>query len=242
MKANDLIGQRFGSFVVISRAENTPDRHAQWRCLCDCGNELVITGKALRKGVKPCVCQNHQFIDELGNKYGKLTVIGEGPIEKYGSKTWLCECDCGGKILVKGTNLRNGGTTSCGCLKSHGEEKIADMLQNLNIPFIRNYKIKHQDDYYFFDFFVDNKYFIEFDGEQHFGYRKTGWNNYDNFINNRKRDNKKNGYCFLNNIPLIRIPYNKDFQPSDLVLETSDFVLTEYNILEYYTIEREIKE
>ena len=239
MKAKDLIGQRFGSFEVIARTENTPDRHAQWRCRCDCGRELIITGKALRAGVKPCICKNDYFIDELGNKYGKLTVIGEGPIEKYGAKTWFCKCECGGTLFVKGANLRNGGTTSCGCLKSHGEEAIAEMLQNLNIPFVRNYKVVYQDDIYFFDFLVDNKYFIEFDGEQHFGYRTTGWNNYANFINNRKRDNQKNNYCFLNQIPIIRIPYNKEYKPSDLILKTSRFILTENNVLEYYNIESE---
>ena len=234
MKAKDLIGQRFGSFEVITRAENTPDRHAQWQCRCDCGRELIITGKALRSGVKPCICNNDYFIDELGNRYGKLTVIGEGPIEKYGAKTWLCKCDCGGIIFVKGSNLRNGGTTSCGCLKSHGEETIAKMLEELSIPFVRNYKVWHHEAYYFFDFFVDNKYFIEYDGEQHFNYRETGWNDWNNHTETVKRDNKKNAYCFLKHIPLIRIPFNEKYEPSDLVLDTSRYILTEDNIINYY--------
>lgn len=234
MKANDLVGKRFGSFTVIARAENTSDRHAQWLCQCDCGRQPIITGRALRAGAKSCICQNTRYINELGKRYGKLTVIEEGPIEKYGAKTWFCKCDCGGTVLVKGSNLRNGGTTSCGCLKSHGEEKIAELLQDLNIPFIRNYKIEYCNNIYFFDFFVNNQYFIEFDGEQHFCYRETGWNDYNNFINNRKRDNKKNGYCFLNKIPLIRIPYNKEYSSSDLILETSRFILTEENINAYY--------
>lgn len=165
MKASDLVGKRFNSFVVLSRAENTPDRHAQWLCQCDCGRQLIMTGRALRAGVKSCICQNTRYINEIGNKYGKLVVVKEGPIEKHGAKTWLCQCECGGTILVKGTNLRNGGTTSCGCLKSHGEEKIAELLQNMNLPFIRNYKIEYCNSIFFFDFFVNNQYFIEFDGE-----------------------------------------------------------------------------
>lgn len=28
---------------------------------------------------------------------------------------WLCECKCGTQIVVRGDNLRNGHTTSCGC-------------------------------------------------------------------------------------------------------------------------------
>ena len=234
MKAVDLVGCRFDTFEVLARAENTSDRHAQWLCRCDCGREIIITGKALRAGVKSCICQNHKFINELGNKYEKLLVIDEGPIEKYGAKTWLCKCDCGGLIYVKGSNLRNGGTTSCGCVKSLGEERIATQLQELKIPFIRNYKIEINNSLYFFDFFVENKYFIEFDGEQHFKYSSSGWNNYDNFINNRKRDEIKNNYCFKRSIPLIRIPYNREYTDSDLILATSRFVLTEENIKEYY--------
>ena len=75
MKAVNLIGQRFGSFEVLSRVENSADRHARWLCRCDCGAELIITGKALRAGKKSCSCQNQKYINELGNKYGKLTVI-----------------------------------------------------------------------------------------------------------------------------------------------------------------------
>ena len=56
MKANDLVGKRFGSFTVIARAENTSDRHAQWLCQCDCGRQPIITGRALRAGAKSCIC------------------------------------------------------------------------------------------------------------------------------------------------------------------------------------------
>ena len=108
------------------------------------------------------------------------------------------------------------------------------MLEELGIPFIRNYKVWHHETYYFFDFFVDNKYFIEYDGEQHFNYRETGWNDLNNHIETTKRDNKKNAYCFLKRIPLIRIPFNEKYEPSDLVLDTSRYILTEDNIINYY--------
>ena len=47
--------------------------------------------------------------NELGNTYGRLTVIEEQ------GKGWLCLCLCGNEKVVKGTNLRNGSTISCGC-------------------------------------------------------------------------------------------------------------------------------
>ena len=53
-------------------------------------------------------------LDLTGLQYGKLTVIT--PAENIGSKmAWLCQCDCGKKIIVKTCYLRNGHVSSCGC-------------------------------------------------------------------------------------------------------------------------------
>jgi len=53
-------------------------------------------------------------IQETGNKYGKLIVIRRaGSVDGYA--TWVCRCDCGYVTRVKGANLRNGNTGSCGC-------------------------------------------------------------------------------------------------------------------------------
>lgn len=55
------------------------------------------------------------LIDEQGNKHGRLTVISRA--ENNSKKAfWNCECECGGKCVVLGTNLRTGHTKSCGCL------------------------------------------------------------------------------------------------------------------------------
>jgi len=52
-----------------------------------------------------------------GTRFGRLTVV-----ERFGSTTrseatWLCDCDCGEQAVVSGSNLRRGGTRSCGCLR-----------------------------------------------------------------------------------------------------------------------------
>lgn len=53
----DISGQRFGKLVVIERVGTSNDRKAKWRCLCDCGNIYVTTGKNLREGsVISCGC------------------------------------------------------------------------------------------------------------------------------------------------------------------------------------------
>ena len=76
-----------------------------------------------------------------------------------------------------------------------------------------------------FDFYVNNQYLIEFDGEQHFTHHNSGWSNENNLKNIQQRDNIKNQWCRDNNIPLIRIPYwhLKDLCIEDLLLKTSKF-------------------
>ncbi len=57
-------------------------------------------------------------INEMGNRYGRLIVLERAGTASDRSATWLCKCDCGNRIVVKGTNLRRGSTRSCGCLAS----------------------------------------------------------------------------------------------------------------------------
>ena len=70
-----------------------------------------------------------------GLRYGRLVVI-ERHSQASRAAYWLCRCDCGKTVVVKGTNLRCGKTKSCGCLhdelssqritlqnSTHGESK-----------------------------------------------------------------------------------------------------------------------
>lgn len=51
-----------------------------------------------------------------GRKFGRWTVVGVEP-ERCGLHLqWLCECACGVRRLVYGSSLRQGRSTSCGCL------------------------------------------------------------------------------------------------------------------------------
>lgn len=54
-------------------------------------------------------------VNLAGQRFGSLTVIGEGPPDDKGRARWLCRCDCGGEKLILRTNLRPGGAVSCGC-------------------------------------------------------------------------------------------------------------------------------
>lgn len=51
----------------------------------------------------------------IGKKFGKLTVISElSERSKDGQKVYKCLCDCGNYTNVRGRELRNGNTKSCG--------------------------------------------------------------------------------------------------------------------------------
>lgn len=58
-----------------------------------------------------------QAKDEVGNVYGRLTVV-----KRAGSRSrkamWECLCTCGKVSTVSGVYLRNGVTQSCGCLRA----------------------------------------------------------------------------------------------------------------------------
>lgn len=61
-------------------------------------------------------------IDEKGNRYGSLLVLGPIDDSRRGQH-WLARCDCGAEITVQGGNLRrNPGTRSCGCLRSKNNQ------------------------------------------------------------------------------------------------------------------------
>ena len=245
-KVIDLTGQRFGRLVVLERAENNNYGQAQWLCLCDCGNKKIINGGSLRKGAtKSCGCiakeklkkynDANKLKNEIGNIYGYLTVISRNEDPQYakdGRAMWNCQCKCGNIYVTSGKLLREGKVTSCGYRRqSIGEEKIEKLLTENNIPFELEYSVTVRKEKIFqrhparFDFFVNNQYFIEYDGKQHFQYCNSGWNSKENFEKTKERDNLKNQYCKDNNIPLIRIPYThyNDLCIEDLLLETTKF-------------------
>jgi hypothetical protein len=59
--------------------------------------------------------RSSKTIDEIGHRYGRLTVVEYVGLNKQNRAVWLCKCDCGNFTKVAGKYLRNGDTTSCGC-------------------------------------------------------------------------------------------------------------------------------
>ena len=75
MAAYNLTGLRFGRLTVIERADDnvckSGYRTAMWRCVCDCGNEVVVRGKSLSGGVtKSCGCLARDVVASKAKKHG----------------------------------------------------------------------------------------------------------------------------------------------------------------------------
>lgn len=51
-----------------------------------------------------------------GRRFGRLLGIAFSHAAPNGRAHWLFACDCGGRVIADGGNVRRGGTSSCGCL------------------------------------------------------------------------------------------------------------------------------
>ncbi len=68
--------------------------------------------------------------DLTGKRFGRLTVVSRAGSNKQGRAMWLCVCDCGKECCVKGTNLLQGNTSSCGCLGQ--QTRVENGYKSLN--------------------------------------------------------------------------------------------------------------
>lgn len=57
------------------------------------------------------------ILDLVGRRFGRLTVVARTGERKHANVVWECVCDCGETKNVPSPYLRNGKTTSCGCLR-----------------------------------------------------------------------------------------------------------------------------
>lgn len=241
---NNLTGKRFGRLLVLEETSERKNKQIVWKCQCDCGNIVNVRSGSLKSGrTTSCGCYQKEMVskrsivDIKGQQFGLLTPIFLTDKRINNSAVWLCKCECGNEIEVSQDYLRRGFRLSCGCLKeSYGIRKIKQLLTDNNYSFECE---KIFDTCIFpktqgqlrFDLYVENKYLIEFDGEQHYHYdgkdNTLSWNNKEHFQNLQERDRFKNNWAKENGIILIRIPYYSinNIQIEDLLIETSKYIV-----------------
>lgn len=80
---------------------------------------------------------NKRYKDLKGMKFGRLTVIDYLGSNKHGKSVWNCKCDCGNYKQVVSSNLINGFSQSCGCIK---KEQLSDRFKKHGMTGTRIYR------------------------------------------------------------------------------------------------------
>ena len=126
-RAKNLKGLEFGYLTPLYRIKNTKNDKALWACQCKCGNIISVIGTDLSSGhTTSCGCKNKESKNakiEIGNRYGRLTVIERDGSTADRHALWRCKCDCGNEVTVSGKLLRSSQVISCGCYQKENAAK-----------------------------------------------------------------------------------------------------------------------
>lgn len=238
----DLLNKKFGKLLVLEKTElRNANKSVIWKCICDCGNicyraTSTLTNNSNGHCCDECNKSNLIFFkgkDITNKRFGYCVAIKSTEKRKYNSVVWECLCDCGKTFEAPLKRLTNGQVSSCGCKKvlSKGELKIKNLLDEYNIHYTQQQtfedcRFPDTNHYGFFNFFIDNSYIVEYDGEQHYQEMRFG-DSTEKLLKTQEHDIFKNKYCKEHNIPIIRIPYThySKLCIEDLKLKTSNFII-----------------
>ena len=130
----DLTGQRFGRLVAVRATDERRNNKVIWECKCDCGNVVNVKSTLLTNGnTSSCGCLYKEKLKECwrksvsdltGQRFGRLVAVRATDERRNNKVVWECKCDCGNTVNVIGTLLRNGKTSSCGCLRKENMSRI----------------------------------------------------------------------------------------------------------------------
>lgn len=226
----NLVGKQFTYLTILKQSNKRRNDKILWECECICGKHIWVTSQDLLSGAsRSCGCKASELNRETkqedfaGKRFGYWTAIApcEDTDEDGRQPYWYFKCEnCGQIKKVRKSNVVFGSSKSCGCIQSHGEKRIIEILQSLKINFetekyfetCRNPKTNTllRFDFYLLDYNV----LIEYDGKQHFSVPNSSWSNLENLEELQFRDNYKNEWAKENKIYLKRIPYT-DFNKLD---------------------------
>lgn len=215
------VGDKIGYLTILGKDEElSKEKHRTfWKCQCDCGsiksfrNDYLVSGRA-----KGCNCILSKMTENLTNQqFGQLTVLNINfPVSKERGRIYYdCQCECGNITTVRGSQLKTDMVKSCGCLRSVGEMRIKQILEDNHINYQREYSFSNlvgKSQPLRFDFAIFNTnnelvYLIEYQGEQHF-------NSKSNYYTKEliDYDKRKKNYCKSHNILLYEITYKDNLE------------------------------
>ena len=79
-------------------------------------------------------CRNSKIIknEHVGEKFGKLTIVSD--FQKNRRRYAECKCECGGNKTTLYKSLKNGSTTSCGCIR---RIELSNRVNDYGVKLIR---------------------------------------------------------------------------------------------------------
>lgn len=83
-------------------------------------------------------------VNVLGQRFGRLVVLGRSERTSPAGALWQCQCDCGGSTVTTSLKLRNGHTNSCGCLRQRASQSLVTHGQANKTPTYRTWKEMRQ--------------------------------------------------------------------------------------------------
>lgn len=96
-KFQNLSGMKFNKLTILSRAE-THNKHTFWLCQCECGNQKIIDGSALKSGnTQSCGCLSKSNAEKHGISKTRIYRILEGMKSRCYDKNCPRYCYYGGK-------------------------------------------------------------------------------------------------------------------------------------------------
>lgn len=218
----DIIGKKFNHLTVIEITKQHSGGKLLYKCECDCLEKNIVyaTSTDLKNNhTKSCGCiaRKYQINDIINNRL----IVDYIGATKPGRYYYKCKCLFCNRIYSSlGQTLEH--SHSCGCQRSLGEYNIIQLLEENNIPYIKEYNFPNS--LFRYDFAILNDKhevirLIEFDGEQHYlqNVNNLGWNTLEKFNYTYENDRKKNLLACKYHIPLVRIPY---WEKNKLTLET----------------------
>ena len=68
----DLTGQKFTRLLAIEKVGKTQSGQYKYKCVCDCGNKIVVAGGYLKSGhTKSCGCYSRDQAKSRLYKHGR---------------------------------------------------------------------------------------------------------------------------------------------------------------------------
>lgn len=126
-------GDKFGEWTVLKKA-GRKNKRIYYTCVCSCGTVRDVEKVSLVNGNSCCCgCIKIKVKPEndpnIGKTFGLLKVLDR--LNTRGSAKYLCQCECGNKVIKYGHLFIYGGATSCGCINTKSSREVMSAVGHL---------------------------------------------------------------------------------------------------------------